>query len=303
MEVQGEVQGNDRTFGADARFIVDNMNSIGQFNIRDISQPTLGVLSYMKEDSNTANSIDKNMIGESFGARTSAAEVGSIARSSRAPNLVGIEYVLEQYLGFYAERVKVGWENYSIPEQVIQITDEEDKTVFIRPKDIYGEFDIVIDVVNDMKSEEQNTSQLIAYIQAAGNIPQLAQTMDWNGLSEELAEAMLGTSKFVVGSNDGDADELAKSNLARILNAGEYPQMSETMNLARHLDVYKSERVRWRGREDQNENIEILDNVIAQIEQRQSGAPQGGGQQVEATPIVSNGERDRQQLSGAMGGI
>jgi len=302
MEVMGEVQGNDREFRADQRFIVDNKDSIGQFNIRDISQPTLGVLEYMKEDSNTANSIDKNMIGQSFGSRTSATEAGSIAQSSQRPNMVNIEYVLEQFLGFYAERVKVGWENYGMKEQVIQITDEEDKSVFVRPSEIYGEFDVIIDVVRDIKNDAQEAGQIISYIQTAGSIPQLAQTLDWKGLSEYLGEKMMGTSKFVIGSNEGDVEENARANIERMLTAGEFPFMSETMNLQKHLDMYRSERVRWKGKEDQNPNVEVLDNVIEQIQNRISQPPQ----QAQAAPTpntASPGEQARQELSGAMGGV
>ena len=69
------------------------------------------------------------MIGESFGARTSASEAGTIAANSARPNLVNIEYILTQLLGFVAQRYKVNWEAFGTKEQVVQISDENDNVL------------------------------------------------------------------------------------------------------------------------------------------------------------------------------
>jgi hypothetical protein len=58
------------------------------------------------------------------------------------------------------------------------------------------------------------------------------------------------------------------------------------------------------GNEDQNPNIKgVLDQVIAQIEARIAQQGQSGGQQQQAAAPVSQGEANRQELSGAAGGI
>jgi hypothetical protein len=309
-EVEGEVQGNDREMRAGQRFVLENKDSMGMFNIRDISQSSLGLLEYVKEDSNIAVSLDKNMQGESFGARTSASEAGTISSNTQRPNLVNIEYILTQLLGFVAQRYKINWETYGTREQIIQITDDDDKTVFIRPTDIHGEFDIVIDIMDDIKDDAVVVTRMINYIQTVGSIPQLSQTMDWNGISERLAEKMMGTSKFVVAGNEGDAESNARANIFAMFNENlpieeRYPEVNDAMNLRKHLDMYKKERLRWKGREDQNpQGIEILDQVIAQIDARIATPPAQGqqGQQGGQQAPVGEAEAQRQQLSGALGG-
>ena len=302
-EVVGEVQGNDRTFKPDARFIVDNMNSIDQMNVQSLAQQNMALLDYLKDDSNTANSIDKNMIGDNFGARTSATEAGNISSNSRRPTLVGIEYILQQLLPFVAQRYKVLWEAYGLPEQVIQITDKDDNTVLIRPTDLAGDYDIVVDIIDDIKDDAVEAQRMITYTQAVANTP-MAQTVDWKALNEVLAEKMMGTSKFVTGNTEGDAESNARANLVAIIEQGQFPQMADNMNLAKHLSVYKEERQRWVGNEDQNPNIKgVLDQVIAQIEARIAQQGQSGGQQPQAAAPVSQGEVNRQELSGAAGGI
>jgi hypothetical protein len=115
---------------------MDDPNSIGFVNVRPLASENLPILDYVREDANTANSIDKNMLGESFGSRTTASEATTISGNSRRPNLVNIEYILEQLFQFYAKRLKVNWEAYGRKDQVIQITDENDKIVTIRPDDL-----------------------------------------------------------------------------------------------------------------------------------------------------------------------
>ena len=303
-EVSGEVQGNDRTFKPDARFIVDNMNSIDQMNVQSLAQQNTFLLDYLKEDSNTANSIDKNMIGESFGARTSASEAGTISSNSRRPNLVNIEYILQQLLPFVAQRYKVNWEAYGLPEQVVQITDEDDNTVLIRPTDIAGDYDIVVDIIDDIKDDAVEAQRMINYAQTVAQTP-MAQTVDWQGLNEVLAEKMMGTSKFVVANNEGDAEANARSNLVLMLAQGQFPQMADNMNLKKHLSVYKDERRRWTGSEDQNPNVQgVLDQVIAQIEARiDQQSQQGAQQQAQPTAPAEGGEVARQEASGVAGGL
>lgn len=298
IEIRTEVDGNDRQFKPDARFICDSQDSIAQMQIRDLSQTSMPLLDYIKEDSNQANNLDKNMVGESFGARTSASEAGTISANTQRPNLVNIEYILEQYLGFVAERYKVGWEAFGIKEQVIQITDDKGELVFIRPDDISGEFDIVIDVMDDIKDDAAKASQILNYAQTVATTP-MTDSTDWAGLNEELAQSIMGTTKFVLPNGAADATANAQNNVLLMLNTGQMPNLQDGMNLKKHLEVYKSERNRWNGFEDQNPNVEILDRVIAEIEQRIQ-QPAAATQQ--ASPEVSQGEANRQELSGLLGG-
>lgn len=306
IEVRGAIDGNDRRFGPNSRFVADSLDSIREFNVRDISNSTLGILQYMKEDSNTALSIDKNMIGESFGARTSAQEAGTISSNTARPNLVNIEYVLEQYLGFIASRYKVGWENYGVHEQVIQITDEDGELMFIKPSDIHGEFDVVIDVMDDIKDEAIESNKLIGFAQTMGGIPQLAEQVDWADLATKLSENIMGTASFIKGIDEGDVVDNARKNLAILLNTGVMPDLNPAMNLRKHLEIYKAERKRWTGYEEQNQFIPALDELIASVEGMIGGG--GGGQaqmmmQNGANEVIPEGEARRQLVSGVAGGF
>jgi hypothetical protein len=299
-EVEGEVQGNNREYGPNARYIVDNKDSIGWVNTPNLAQTNIQFIEYLKDDSNSANSIDKNMVGQSQGARTSATEAGNIASNSQRPPLVNIEYILEQLFGFLAPRYKVNWETYGLPEQIIQITDEDENLQFIRPTGISGEYDIVIDIMDDIKENAVEGQKLATYMQTVVANPELSKRQDWDSLADFYAETALGTSKFVIGSNDGDAEDGARRNIALMLEGGEYPQLSDTMNLKKHLEVYESERRRWVGAEEGNENLSILDAVIDQLEARIAQPPQQQGQQ---GPMVSQGEVNRQELSGTASGL
>jgi hypothetical protein len=194
----------------------------------------------------------------------------------------------------------INWETYGLPEQIIQITDEDENLQFIRPTGISGEYDIVIDIMDDIKENAVEGQKLATYMQTVVGNPELSKRQDWDSLADFYAETALGTSKFVIGSNDGDAEDNARRNIALMLNAGEFPQLSDTMNLKKHLEVYQSERRRWEGAEDTNENLSVLDAVIAQIEARIAQPPAQQGQQ---QPMVSQGEVNRQAISGEAGGV
>jgi len=302
VEVAGSIQGNDRSFGPDARYIVDNQGDITMLQVRDISQTNIQVLDYIKEDSNTANSIDKNMIGESMGARTTATEAGNISSNSRRPNIVNIEYILEQYIGFYAQRIKVNWEAYGRHDQIIQITDSNDNRVFIKPTELGGEYDIVVDVVDDMKDEEVKTQRIINGLQVFAGNPELSSRVDWDLAASVASDTIFGTDKFIKQAQDGDATQTANSNLVMILQHGQQPNITPDMNLKRHLEIYKDARKRWQGAEDQNPNVELLDQVIANVEQMVAQQQQGGQQPQGGLP-QSQAQLQQQLTSGALGGL
>jgi len=304
VEEEGAVRGNDRTFSPTARWKADNINAIKTFDIRPLAQENIPVLEYIKDDANNANAIDKNSVGESFGARTTGIEASNINANSRRPNIVKIEYALEQLFQFYAKRLKVNWEAYGRHDQIIQITDENETRVFIKPENLGGEYDIVIDVVDDMKDDEVKAQRLINGANTFATIPQLASQVDWSMIAEEMADSLFGTTKFVTGDNDGDAIENAKRNVVTILNTGVIPEFTPNMNLKKHLEIFKQERKRWVGSEEQNPNIEMLDQAISQLEEAiaQQSSGQGMGAQQAALPDT-NAQIQQQLTSGALGGL
>jgi len=75
------------------------------------------------------------------------------------------------------------------------------------------------------------------------------------------------------------------------------------MNLAKHLEVYKEARQQWKGYEDQNPNIQVLDNAIGQLEQMVAQQNQGGGQQAPQGLPQAQAQLQQQLTSGALGGV
>jgi hypothetical protein len=154
--------------------------------------------------------------------------------------------------------------------------------------------------MDDIKESAVEGQKLATYMQTVVANPELSKRQDWDSLAGFYADTALGTSKFVIGSNDGDAEDNARRNIALMLEGGEFPQFNDTMNLKKHLEVYISERRRWEGAEDTNENLSILDAVIAQLEARIAQPPAQQGQQ---QPLISQGEVNRQAISGEAGGV
>jgi hypothetical protein len=77
--------------------------------------------------------------------------------------------------------------------------------------------------------------------------------------------------------------------------------MNEAMDLKKHLEVYKEARTQWAGREEENPNVAVLDQVIAQIEQRIQAQGSGGAPQV--NPAATEAQLGGQVRAGAMGGV
>ena len=181
---------------------------------------------------------------------------------------------------------------------MVQITDENEQINFVRTGSISGEFDIVIDVMDDVKDDQLKVSRMLNYAQVVSGTP-MEQSTDWALLNKELSQKIMGTSKFVVDRLDSDAEENAMVNLVGMLQNGERPVFSEGVNLKKHLEIYESERRRWTGLEDRNPNVEgVLDPVIDELKER---AKTPAGQQT--APPVGGNEAIRQELSGQLGGI
>jgi hypothetical protein len=116
-------------------------------------------------------------------------------------------------------------------------------------------------------------------------------------LAEVLGEQMMGTSKFVIDGGDGDAEENARRNVMLMIQQGIPPQISNRMNAPKHLEIYKQERTRFQGYEEQYPNLAVLDQAIAQLEQEAATPqPQANAQ------LQGEGEQNRQALSGQAGG-
>lgn len=301
---EGEVRGRDFEFTPGKVFIVDNDNSISEFNVRDTTQPTTNMLNWMREDTMSALATDKPFMGESFGARTSATESSNIYKNSVQPHMVSIRYILDQYLGFYAKKLRSYWQAFAIPGQVVAITGQGQFQP-VRPANIYGEFDVEIDVVDEFEDDIVQKQNINDAIRIFSTSPQFAQVVDASELAREwFKRYKFDYTKIVTGRMDVDAEYVASNENVTLLS-GAYTRPMPGQNHQVHLSKHKGERIRYNGIEDQFPNVQLLDQHIAETEylvqllEQQAAAAQQ--QQMSQNQEQTAGQAAGNQIAGAIG--
>lgn len=264
-------------YGRGKRIVVrDNVNEdIREFNVNDRTQTGVALLGYTKEDSKTAVHTDNAQMGQGIGSRATATEASGVMQLSAAPSVMNAKYVIDQMFTFLSEEMKLFWQNYSIQKQVIQITDTEAPLQTIKPSEIYGEFDITVDivdrVVDDILGEQKIAEDIVAF-----STNQLtADRIEIEDLLNEYFIIRYGKS-FVKNYNDADAIAMAHANIARIAAGDTALPPEEGQNTKAHLKIYRADRVRYRGvEEDFSTEVVALDKLIEQYALQDAGA-QGG---------------------------
>lgn len=277
LEVEGAItSGTDRVFKPGAHWMTSDINSIKEFQVRDTTQQTVALLGYVQEDTMRALGTDKPFMGEYAGSRTSATESNTVTQNAMTPHLIGIRYVLEQFLRFYARKLKSYWMEFALPEQIIGITDEN-MQMQIKPKEIFGEFDIQIDVVDEYENDMVQQQSLNEALRTVAEVEVFAK----NTNIPELLRAYykhkhMDYAKLVQPSDDADATQVANMENAQITE-GIAAQVKPGENSSTHLAVHMGERIRYRGLEDKFPFIDLLDQHIEETKLaiRNTGA---GGQ-------------------------
>jgi len=303
--LEGQVRGKKFEFTPGKVFICDSQNSLEEFQIRDTTQITTNFLNYIRDDTMSALATDKPFMGESFGARTSATEASNTYKNSVQPHMISIRYILEQYLGFYAKKLKSYWQNFSDPLQVVRITGEQQTSV-IRPSTIYGEFDVEVDIVDEFEDDVVESQKINEAIRTFGQNPAFLQVIDVS----ELARAWFKRYKFdygkiVTGRVDKDAEVVARNENTSLLG-GIYVRPQPNQNHGVHLAEHKGERLRYNGIEEQMPQVTLLDHHIAETEflmqQMEAASAQAQAQQQGASGNQTAGQVSGNAIAGAMGG-
>lgn len=295
IEQKGAVQNTDRKFGRGKRWVVrGNINeAVKEWNIADRTQTSLGLLQYIKDDSKMAVHTDPSQMGEGLGARASATEASGVMRLSAAPSVMNSKYITNQLFTFVARKLASYWKAYSLPEQVVRITDTSAPIQDIKPSEIYADFDVKVDIVDEIVDdivEEQKISQDLALITSN---EMLAQKVDIDALLEEYFIRRYKKS-FIANNADFDSREAARRELQIMLVNQQPVQAQQEQNHRVHLDIKRAERLRYRGVEDQYmPGIQYLDNNIDQHAQMMGGGATGSQQPQQPSPT------DGQPLGGA----
>ena len=264
--------------GRSARYIVRNSvnEDIREFNIADRTQTSQSLLQYIREDSKMAIHTDPAQMGEGLGARATATEASGVMKLSAAPSVMNAKYITKQAFSWIGKKMSSYWKAYSLPEQVIRITDTSSSIYDLAPSKIYADFDIRVDVVDKIVDdiiEENKISQdlkLVAENQMIGSMVDVRALLD---------EYFIRRYKKTFTSNDIDFDarDAAHREINLMLN-GTPVTPEPNQNHRVHLEIKRAERLRYRGLEQEMPQLQLLDNNIEQHAQMmgggQSQAPQ-----------------------------
>lgn len=303
IEVEGMVRGTDRSFVSGQVFTVDSIDALKEFDIKPLANSNIQLLEYIKADSKMALSTDSLMMGEAAGSRTSATEITKLDKYSSAPILITIDYILQQFLNFYARKFISYWKKYKMEEQVIAITDQPTVRT-IEPEGLYGEFDVKIDIVDEFQNdmvEQSNIAEaftLIAQNQALAAVVDLPELM-----TQWFKKKKLDYTKLVKRSTDFDARIVAQQENRLMMELGQQATVKPGENNNAHLAVHEGEKLRYMGVEDRYPNLILLERHIAETKNAASGQ---GTQQSAPLPGSSapsvEGNVTGDQLAGAMAG-
>jgi len=290
IERKGAVLSTNRKFGRGKRIVVKgNVNEdIKEFQIQDRTQTSLALLEYTKSDSMMAIHTDPSQMGEGLGARASATEASGVMRLSAAPSVMNAKYITNQLFTFVARKTASYWKAFSVPEQIVRITDSDSPIQDIRPIEIYADFDVKIDVVDEIVDdivEEQKLSQDLALFSKDQNLNQM---VDMPSLLEEYFVRRYKKS-FISNQIDYDAKQRATAENTQMMIGGEPVPVEQTQDHRAHLDIHRAERLRYRGLEgdERFQRIELLDR---HMEQHEGYMGQGQPQQQGAESQLTDGE-------------
>jgi len=266
IEREGGVRGDDRRYKPGAHWIADMPidEAIKEFQIKNTVPNSIDLLEWISKDSRMALGVDKNDLGESFGARTSSNEASIISRSNTTPQLITINYVMDQLWTFYARKFVSYTKAFSIPEQLVAVTDD-DVEYSIRPARLFGEFDVVVDIVDEYEDGLLEVQALNDFMRLVGEFPVYGANVDFAELLIEYAKKRhLDYSKFVRPPMDEDARETALEENKVMIHAGVIVAPRPGQNHDIHLAEHEGERLRYKGIEDEWPTVRLLDTHIEQ---------------------------------------
>ena len=274
--IRGEVFGRDLKYEANKILWVEKSDSLSLAPIAPALQDTITVLTYIDEDSNKTVGTDKPIMGESLGGRTSATEAQNVYDMASAPIMVLVRYVLDQLIGFYARKSKSYWDMYAAPNQILEITGSDDP-MQIKPQELYGDFEIKVDLVDEYIDDAMAQKNLNYLMQILPALPNAQQDINWQEVEKVLFEKYRLTkspAKFFTTTTNIDAERVAHAENQAITIGQVRDEPQEGENHETHLRIHKSYRQQYHGLEDQYPPgyFNIIDNHIAATEQMMQNA-------------------------------
>ena len=287
IERKSAMVSRPKKWGRGARFVVRNSvnDDFKEFLIRDPTQTGLMILEHIKSDSQMAIHTDPAQMGEGLGARATATEASGVMKLSAAPSVMNAQYITKQLFGWMGPKMASYWKAYSLSEQVIRITDSDSPIQDIKPTHIYAQFDVEVDVVDEVVSDIMEENKLSQDLQLFVTHPNLAAMVDVKGLLEEYFIRRYKKS-YVSGEVDFDARSMAQHENDMMMREGKPATVVPTQNHRIHLEIHRAEKIRYMGVQDEYPQVQLIDSHIASHEQAMDSASSAAPPQQAAQPAA-----------------
>lgn len=305
--IQGEVFTQDLRYGKDKVYWVEKENSITEFQQQDIQQSGLLHLQYFDDDANRAAGTDKSLMGEFAGARTSATESSIVSQNSTNPHIMLAKYILHGFLEFHARKNLGLWHQYGDNDMVLSITEKNIQRK-INPGELFGEFDVEISLVDEFETNALNIQTMTQAIQTM--VPLFASVMDLPKVGADVFGKIVkgvDVSRWFKPDGNRDAIQLADHETRAMIDNGTVlnPNQGEAHDV--HLGQHEQERMRWKGAEESNPNVQILIRHIEMTKQlkQMEGQMAAMASQMSSkmTGNQSVGEAQGNAMAGMMGAM
>ena len=294
-ETDFTVTANKVVFGSD----VDKM--VKQWTPADITHSTTNLLQWVQEDTKFALSAEPPVTGDSYGSRTSALEASNAHRAAMQTHMASTRYVLDQRFTWIARKYLSYMRRNAEPEQVMAITDKNNTLRGIRPGQLYGEFDIEIDIVDEMEDSIMQLQSLNEMFGIITQSPEVMQRVDIGAMLEKMFRLRkIDPTGIIIQEQNYDSEQIARGE-NQLMSSGQPVQIKPGEKTQVHLAIHKAERMRYNGVEEFYPHVvPLLDDHIAETEASMAsrGSPAAAG-----TRNQGPGEEGGNAIAGQLGGL
>lgn len=280
--IRGECYNEDLTFGKDKVFYVERQESIGEFQVSDITGTIMQNIDYLENDSARCLSIDAPIEGIAMGQRTSASEAVNVFQQARMPHLVSADYQLTQFLRPYGKKCMRLWQLRAPEQQVVEITTEKPHKQIV-PSELFGDYEVSVDIVDDVASDQIRLGALNQGLQYILPNPMFQQSIDPEAFLKDWAELNKWRNpKWIRRKSDFDASHVARlENEVMVFNANpQYDEPKQDENHDMHLREHKAVALQFENLPPEEQakypGLSFLKQHIATHEFMQQNS-QGGG--------------------------
>jgi hypothetical protein len=321
MAVREEVHvegGGTLEYRKDKVYIVDRPESLTFAPTRPQLPENLNLVKYLDNDSDETVGNNRATRGETMGQRTGSTEAANAYQAGQLPHKIIVKYVLNQWLPIYGTR-GIRWIHcYALDNQVIKLADVPERYQEIRPIELFGDFDMDINIIDDYENNIVQKQSFTFFLQSL--LPVFGQILDlrkaWNLFAPLIVHKDAGT----LLKPDMKDEQTAQAKYENMLmRNGHVVEPTGQDQHEVHIPIHESDRIAYRGAEgnylvtvqggvlgggdgNQVSVAVLLDRHIEQHKamekQRMPMLPQG---QQENTAPQSAGQAQGDQLAGQQG--